>query len=271
MWRNFRAEDLATPGAFAQDPRLVWEWYNWRRELIATKRPNAAHETVAEMERHHPQFWLITQNVDGLHRAAGSRKLSEIHGNIWMVRCTGCQRVVENRAVPIQILPKCADCHSLLRPHIVWFGESLDPVAIGRTFAESAAADSIGTNADGYQVVPTQNTKKVTVSREMITHAVRRVSILSKEKTNAVKLQLEKNRLILSTSNPEVGEANEELTVDYKGEALAIGFNSRYLMDVLTAMDKETIRLELNDPLSPCLIMEEGDENYKCVVMPMRV
>ncbi len=121
------------------------------------------------------------------------------------------------------------------------------------------------------QVVPTQNTKKVTVSREMITHAVRRVSILSKEKTNAVKLQLEKNRLVLSTNNPEVGEANEELTVDYKGEALAIGFNSRYLMDVLTAMDKETIRLELNDPLSPCLIMEEGDDNYKCVVMPMRV
>src|SRR3990172_3407077 len=72
------------------------------------------------------------------------------------------------------------------------------------------------------QVVPTQNMKKVTVSREMITHAVRRVSILSKEKTNAVKLQLEKNRLVLSTNNPEVGEANEELTVDYKGDALAI-------------------------------------------------
>ena len=97
LWRNFRAEDLATPGAFAQDPRLVWEWYNWRRELIATKRPNAAHEAVAEMERQHPQFWLITQNVDGLHRAAGSRKLSEIHGNIWMVRCTGCRRVRSSR------------------------------------------------------------------------------------------------------------------------------------------------------------------------------
>lgn len=121
------------------------------------------------------------------------------------------------------------------------------------------------------QVVPTQNTKKVVVSREMITHAVRRVSILSKEKTNAVKLQLEKNRMILSTNNPEVGEANEDITVDYKGEELTIGFNSRYMMDVLTAMDKEAVRLEFNDPLSPCLIMEEGDENYKCVVMPMRV
>ena len=141
LWRNFRAEDLATPGAFAQDPRLVWEWYNWRRELIATKQPNAAHKAVAEMERRHPQFWLITQNVDGLHRVAGSRKLSEIHGNIWMVRCTGCQRVVENRAVPIQILPICAACHSLLRPHIVWFGESLAEEDLRRSNAALRSCD----------------------------------------------------------------------------------------------------------------------------------
>lgn len=121
------------------------------------------------------------------------------------------------------------------------------------------------------QVVPAKSTKKITLSKDAITHAVKRVSILSKEKTNAVKLQLEKDRLVLSTNNPEVGEASEELAVDYTGEGIAIGFNSRYLMDVLTAMDKETIALELNDPLSPCLITEEGDEHYKCVVMPMRV
>ncbi len=121
------------------------------------------------------------------------------------------------------------------------------------------------------QVVPTKSSKKVTVSKEVITHAVKRVSILSKEKTNAVKLQLDQDRLVLSTNNPEVGEANEELSVDYRGEGIAIGFNSRYLMDVLTAMDREKITLELNDPLSPCLITEEGDEHYKCVVMPMRV
>ena len=125
LWRNFRAEELATPEAFARDPRLVWEWYNWRRELIATKQPNAAHEAVAQLERQHSQFWLITQNVDGLHRAAGSHKLSEIHGNIWKVRCTECRRVVDNNDVPIQILPMCEGCHGLLRPHIVWFGESL--------------------------------------------------------------------------------------------------------------------------------------------------
>jgi DNA polymerase III subunit beta len=121
------------------------------------------------------------------------------------------------------------------------------------------------------QVVPTKSTKKVVVSKEDFSHAVKRVSILSKEKTNAVKLQLDKGLLVLSTNNPDVGEASEELTVDYKGEGVTIGFNSRYLMDVLSAMDRQTITLELNDALSPCLISEEGDEQYKCVVMPMRV
>ncbi|HKY70436.1 MAG TPA: NAD-dependent deacylase [Nitrospira sp.] len=125
LWRNFRAEDLATPEAFERDPRLVWEWYNWRRELIATKKPNAAHEAVVELERRCSDFWLITQNVDGLHRAAGSSKLSEIHGNIWKVRCTVCGLVEDNHDVPIAILPSCRHCHALLRPHIVWFGEGL--------------------------------------------------------------------------------------------------------------------------------------------------
>jgi DNA polymerase-3 subunit beta len=121
------------------------------------------------------------------------------------------------------------------------------------------------------QVIPTKNTKKVIVPKDQLTHAVKRVSILSKEKTNAVKLQLENNTLILSTNNPEVGEANEELAITYKGESIAIGFNSRYLMDVLMAMDGEAISLELSDSLSPCLIKEEGNEAYRCVVMPMRV
>ena len=141
LWRNFRAEDLATPEAFERNPRLVWEWYNWRRELIATKQPNAAHDTIVELERRSPQFWLITQNVDGLHRAAGSRKLSEIHGNIWMVRCTACGRITENRDIPIQFLPTCANCRSLLRPHIVWFGESLAEEDLRRSYAALRSSD----------------------------------------------------------------------------------------------------------------------------------
>ncbi len=141
LWKNFRAEDLATPEAFARDPRLVWEWYNWRRELIATKQPNPAHHAVARMEERFPQFWLITQNVDGLHRAAGSQRLSEIHGNIWMVRCTACSRVTENRDVPIPILPHCPACQGLLRPHIVWFGESLAPTDLQRSYDSLQACE----------------------------------------------------------------------------------------------------------------------------------
>jgi NAD-dependent deacetylase len=132
LWRNFRAEDLATPEAFARDPRLVWEWYNWRRELIATKAPNPAHDALVQMEARHERFMLVTQNVDGLHRAAGSQKLLEIHGNIWKVRCTACGLVEENREVPIAILPSCRACGKLVRPHIVWFGESLQEADLDR-------------------------------------------------------------------------------------------------------------------------------------------
>ena len=141
LWRNFRAEDLATPEAFARDPRLVWEWYNWRRELIASKRPNAAHEALAAMEGRHDRFLLITQNVDGLHRMAGSRRLLEIHGNIWMVRCTACRAVEENREVPIPILPACGSCRSLLRPHIVWFGEALDEPTLDQCMGALASCE----------------------------------------------------------------------------------------------------------------------------------
>jgi NAD-dependent deacetylase len=142
LWRNYRAEDLATPEAFARDPRVVWEWYNWRRELIATKSPNPAHLVLAELERRTPdKFWLITQNVDGLHRAAGSQLLSEIHGNIWKVRCTGCGVISENREVPLPLLPTCQRCQALLRPHIVWFGESLDAKDLSRCDAALRACD----------------------------------------------------------------------------------------------------------------------------------
>lgn len=126
LWQNYRPEELATPEAFEQNPRLVWEWYNWRREILASKKPNEAHYALARLEERTEKFHLITQNVDGLHRQAGSRNLSELHGNIWKLRCTSCCVAVENRDVPLPLLPYCHTCGGLLRPHIVWFGESLD-------------------------------------------------------------------------------------------------------------------------------------------------
>ncbi len=133
LWKNFKAEELATPGAFKRNPRLVWEWYNWRRELIASKQPGRAHYALVELEKRVPSFTLITQNVDGLHKKAGSRNLIEMHGNIWKVRCTSCNHVKEDHRVPIEILPYCDRCGGLLRPHIVWFGESINPEDLGRS------------------------------------------------------------------------------------------------------------------------------------------
>jgi NAD-dependent deacetylase len=141
LWRSFRAEDLATPDAFERDPRLVWEWYDWRRSIIAGCRPNPAHAALVQLEEQSGRFWLITQNVDGLHRQAGTKNLSEIHGNIWMVRCTGCGLVAENRDVPLVLPPTCRDCSALLRPHIVWFGEALDAADIARCEAALHGCD----------------------------------------------------------------------------------------------------------------------------------
>jgi NAD-dependent deacetylase len=130
LWKERRAVDLATPEAFARDPKLVWEFYNWRRELLGPLRPNAAHMALAEIESRMPGFTLATQNIDGLHQLAGSSNMLELHGNIWRVRCTKCGGVSENREVPLPALPTCTACGGLLRPHVVWFGESLNPVIL---------------------------------------------------------------------------------------------------------------------------------------------
>jgi NAD-dependent deacetylase len=132
LWRQFRAEDLATPEAFARDPKLVWEWYDWRRQKIAACRPNPAHRALAELEARGGDFLLITQNIDDLHRQAGSRALVELHGNIWRVRCVREGSVAELADVPLaEIPPRCA-CGALLRPDIVWFGENLPAQALDR-------------------------------------------------------------------------------------------------------------------------------------------
>jgi NAD-dependent deacetylase len=139
LWRSFRPEQLATPEAFRRDPALVWEWYDWRRGLIGACVPNAAHETLADMERVLPDFTLITQNVDGLHQAAGSRNVLELHGNIWRLRCTRCGRTSEDHRVPLpEIPPRCSQCGALLRPDVVWFGESLPSQVLEAAWAAAA-------------------------------------------------------------------------------------------------------------------------------------
>jgi NAD-dependent deacetylase len=126
IWRQYRATDLATPQAFERDPRLVWEFYNWRRQLIAKVQPNPAHYALVTLEKQKPEFTLITQNVDGLHTRAGSKSVLEIHGCLWKVRCTRCYNLSVNEELRLPDLPTCERCGGLLRPHVVWFGESLD-------------------------------------------------------------------------------------------------------------------------------------------------
>jgi len=133
LWKQYRAESLATPEAFERDPALVWEWYDWRRGLIAPVEPNAGHRVLAGWERLFGDFAVITQNVDGLHAKAGSRNVVELHGNIWKLRCTKEGTVEEVRETPLPRLPPvCPSCGSLRRPHIVWFGEALDPDVLDR-------------------------------------------------------------------------------------------------------------------------------------------
>lgn len=153
LWKQYRPEELATPGAFARDPKLVWEWYDWRRSRIAQTKPNPGHYALAEIERRIPRFTLITQNVDGLHELAGSRNVLRLHGSIWILRCTSCKFEQEDRRVLLPEIPPRCNCGGLLRPGVVWFGEALPP-KIWRD-AETAARNAelflvIGTSAVVY-------------------------------------------------------------------------------------------------------------------------
>ena len=150
LWRQYRAEDLATPEAFARDSKLVWEWYDWRRGIVAETKPNPGHEALAEMERQLPDFTLVTQNVDGLHDLAGSSHPLKLHGDIWELRCTRCSHQEVNRDVPLGEIPPRCECGALLRPNIVWFGESLPAGVIQEAWGRSEQAELflvVGTSA----------------------------------------------------------------------------------------------------------------------------
>lgn len=136
LWRDFRAEDLATPDAFHRDPLLVWQWYEWRRGLIREAKPNAAHEAVARL----PDAIVVTQNVDGLHTRAGAPNVIELHGNIFRVRCIKDHRVLMHAEAFTALPPRC-ECGALLRPDVVWFGEMLSDDDVARAVSAIRAAD----------------------------------------------------------------------------------------------------------------------------------
>jgi len=140
LWRQYQATDLATPEAFARDPKLVWEWYRWRRELIAGCQPNAAHDVIAQWSQRGGAWQVITQNVDDLDLRAGTRDLIRLHGSIWELSCwQRCRRVPRpwrDERVPLPDgLPTCPVCGGLARPAVVWFGEDLDRLDVARATA----------------------------------------------------------------------------------------------------------------------------------------
>jgi len=167
LWRQYRPEDLATPDAFGRDPRLVWEWYAWRRETIAGCQPNAAHDVIARWSAGvrpgsdpgtgRLKVGVITQNVDDLHLRAGTRNLVRIHGSIWELSCwDGCPAGTtpwRDERVPLADLPpRCPHCGGLARPAVVWFGEALRDEHL-RAALDATACDvflTVGTSAIVY-------------------------------------------------------------------------------------------------------------------------
>jgi NAD-dependent deacetylase len=150
LWARYRPEELATPEAFRRNPGLVWDWYIWRRERVAQAHPNPGHRALAEMESRVPQFTLVTQNVDGLHRRAGSQNVIELHGNITRTKCFREGVVVEAWADTGEVPPRCPRCGGLLRPDVVWFGEALPTDALRAAIEASRSCEvffSIGTSS----------------------------------------------------------------------------------------------------------------------------
>ena len=154
LWEGHRIEDVATPFAFRRDPRLVWQFYNLRRANVATVKPNSGHHALAKLEeRWGEDFALVTHNVDGLHRAAGSRNVLEIHGSLYRTRCTGCEKVEDRGLEPLGDMPACPHCAELLRPDIVWFHEPLPESVWSAAMRAAHRADVllvVGTSAVVY-------------------------------------------------------------------------------------------------------------------------
>jgi NAD-dependent deacetylase len=150
LWSRFRPEELATADAFRRNPQLVWDWYEWRRGLVAGAAPNAGHRALARLQGLVPALTLVTQNVDGLHQRAGSVDVIELHGNIHRSKCFVEDTVVEAAPDAAERPPRCPRCGGPLRPDVVWFGEMLPPRALARAEGLARECDlffSVGTSA----------------------------------------------------------------------------------------------------------------------------
>ena len=149
LWAQYRPEDLATPDAFERNPKLVWDWYAWRRELVEQSRPNPGHTALVQLQQHVPRFTLITQNVDGFHQLAGSSGVIELHGNLGRVKCSREGEVIERWEDTGETPPCCPRCGAYLRPDVVWFGEVLPRGALEAAAQAATECDvffSIGTS-----------------------------------------------------------------------------------------------------------------------------
>lgn len=150
LWAQYDPQELATPQAFRRNPRLVWEWYAWRRELVQQARPNPGHIALVKLALAVPRFTLITQNVDGLHQRAGSQAVIALHGNIMETKCFDRDHLVEKWPESEAVPPTCPTCGSLLRPNVVWFGENLPAAALQTAVSAAQSCDiflTIGTSA----------------------------------------------------------------------------------------------------------------------------
>ncbi|XP_012220872.1 NAD-dependent protein deacylase sirtuin-5, mitochondrial [Linepithema humile] len=180
FWRKYQAQNLATPEAFAANPSLVWEFYEYRRQLVSKVKPNKAHEAVAEFQKRKmaegKKVSIVTQNIDALHQKAGAEDVVELHGSLYRTRCTKCRNIAFNENIPIcpalagkgspdpsimssdiptEELPRCEvqSCRALLRPDIVWFGEQLDENVLQKALDVVETCDAclvIGTSAIVY-------------------------------------------------------------------------------------------------------------------------
>lgn len=152
LWQKYNAEDLATWQAFERDPRLVWSWYDYRRQIISDVDPNPGHTAIAGMAAVFDKVTVVTQNVDGLHLRAGSEDVVELHGNIWRARCTRELTVCDFCECPLEENPPlCRECGSILRPDVVWFGEPLPMDAYERSHEAACTCDAmlvVGTSAE---------------------------------------------------------------------------------------------------------------------------